>query len=241
MSKSVYSVVLMDDVVDAVDRLAYEAGTNRSNMINRILAEYVQLATPEQRMQDIFSSIMDAVSGQNALQLMLNASDAMLSMRSAIHYKYNPSMRYVVELYPHSTEELGEVRAGLRTQNPSLLLYIGQFYKLWAGLERAYLEGPPRRSEAQGGRYTRRLLLPRNVAASEEAGRAIAGYVALFDACLKTFDHLRTRRRAPRRRGCYRPAWTRDCGPVAACGPERSSGKPCAARLCPDSSDKICG
>ena len=165
MSKSVYSVVLMDDVVDAVDRLAYEAGTNRSNMINRILAEYVQLATPEQRMQDIFSSIMDAVSGQNALQLMLNASDAMLSMRSAIHYKYNPSMRYVVELYPHSTEELGEVRAGLRTQNPSLLLYIGQFYKLWAGLERAYLEGPPRRSEAQGGRYTRRLLLPRNIAA----------------------------------------------------------------------------
>ena len=119
MSKSVYSVVLMDDVVDAVDRLAYEAGTNRSNMINRILAEYVQLATPEQRMQDIFSSIMDAVSGQNALQLMLNASDAMLSMRSAIHYKYNPSMRYVVELYPHSNEELGEVRAGLRTQNPS--------------------------------------------------------------------------------------------------------------------------
>ena len=81
---------------------------------------------------------------------MLNASDAMLSMRSAIHYKYNPSMRYVVELYPHSTEELGEVRAGLRTQNPSLLLYIGQFYKLWAGLERAYLEGPPRRSEALG-------------------------------------------------------------------------------------------
>ena len=156
MSKSVYSVVLMDDVVDAVDRLAYEAGTNRSNMINRILAEYVQLATPEQRMQDIFSSIMDAVSGQNALQLMLNASDAMLSMRSAIHYKYNPSMRYVVELYPHSTEELGEVRAGLRTQNPSLLLYIGQFYKLWAGLERAYLEGPPRRSEAQGGRFGRK-------------------------------------------------------------------------------------
>ena len=62
MSKSVYSVVLMDDVVDAVDRLAYEAGTNRSNMINRILAEYVQLATPEQRMQDIFSSIMECAS-----------------------------------------------------------------------------------------------------------------------------------------------------------------------------------
>lgn len=206
MSKSVYSIVLMDNVVEAVDRLAYEAGTNRSNMINRILAEYVQLDTPEQRMQDIFSSIMDVVGGQNALQLMLNASDAMLSMRSAIHYKYNPSMRYVVELYPHSSEELGEVRASLRTQNPSLLLYIGQFYKLWAGLERAYLQGPARRCEAQGGRYTRHLLLPRSITTSEQAGHAIAGYVALFDACLKTyFDHLDDPAGAMRAvEGCYR-------------------------------------
>ena len=69
MSKSVYSIVLMDEVVEAVDRLAYEAGTNRSNMINRILAEYAQMATPEQRIQDIFSSIEEVVSRQNALQL----------------------------------------------------------------------------------------------------------------------------------------------------------------------------
>ena len=191
MGKSVYSIVLMDEVVQAVDRLAYEAGTNRSNMINRILAEYAQMATPEQRIQNIFSSIEDAISRQNALQLMLNASDAMLSMRSAIRYKYNPSMRYVVELYPHSPDALGELRASLRTQNPSLLLAIGQFYKLWIGLECVYLQGAPRRSETQGGRYTRRLLVPQTEMDSEAAGQAIAGYVALFDACLKTyFEHL---------------------------------------------------
>ena len=138
MGKSVYSIVLMDEVVEAIDRLAYEAGTNRSNMINRILADYAQMATPEQRIRNIFSSIEDAISRQNALQLMLNTSDAMLSMRSAIRYKYNPSMRYVVELYPHSPDALGELRASLRTQNPSLLLAIGQFYKLWTGLECVY-------------------------------------------------------------------------------------------------------
>ncbi len=205
MSKSVYSVVLMDDVVQAIDRLAYEAGTNRSNMINRILAEYAQLATPEQRIQDIFSSIMDAVSGQNALQLMLSASDAMLSMRSAIHYKYNPSMRYVVELYPHMGEEMGEVRAGLRTQNPSLLLYIGRFYKLWMQLEQAYLP-QPRRSKAEGGRFTRRLKMPQGVTSADEAGRAIAGYVGLFDDCMQTFfDHLDDPAAASRAvEGCYR-------------------------------------
>ena len=206
LSKSVYSIVLMDEVVEAVDRLAYEAGTNRSNMINRILAEYASMATPEQRVQDIFSSITDFVSEQNALQLMLSASDAMLSLRSAIRYKYNPSMRYVVELYPHSGEELGEVRAGLRTQNPSLLLAIGQFYKLWAGLEAAYLSGPPRKSDAQGGRFARRLRLPGHIATSEEAGHAIAAYIALFDACLKTFfEYLDTPADAPRAvEGCYR-------------------------------------
>jgi len=196
----------MDEVVEAVDRLAYEAGTSRSNMINRILAEYAQMATPEQRMQDIFSSIADVVREQTALQLMLSASDAMLSMRSAIHYKYNPSMRYVVELYTHPDGELGELRAGLRTQNPSLLLAIGQFYKLWAGMECVYLQGAPRRSEAQGARYTRRLLTPPGPASAEDAGHAIAEYIGLFDACLKTyFDHLNDPANALRAvESCYR-------------------------------------
>ena len=206
MGKSVYSIVLMDEVVEAVDRLAYEAGTNRSNMINRILAEYAQMATPEQRVRDIFSSIEEAVRRQNALQLMLGASDTMLSMRSALRYKYNPSMRYVVELYPHSAEALGELRASLRTQNAALLLAIGQFYKLWSGLECVYLQGAPRRSETQGGRYARRLLLPQQELDSERAGQAIAGYVALFDACLKTyFEHLNDAGGALRAvEGCYR-------------------------------------
>lgn len=212
MGKSVYSVVLMDDVVEAVDRLAYESGTSRSNMINRILAEYAQMATPEQRMQDIFSSITDAVRGQTALQLMLGASDAMLAMRSAIRYKYNPSMRYVVELYPHPEGELGEMRAGLRTQNPSLLLAIAQFYKLWAGMECVYLQGAPRRSEAQGARYTRRLLTPPGGADAEDAGHAIAGYVSLFDACLKTyFDNLEDSAAALRAvESCYRAGLTNE-------------------------------
>ena len=40
MNKSVYSLVLMDDVVEQIDRVAYEMNTSRSNMINQILAEY---------------------------------------------------------------------------------------------------------------------------------------------------------------------------------------------------------
>lgn len=37
MKKSVYSLVLMDDVVEAIDRMAYSMNTSRSNLINRFL------------------------------------------------------------------------------------------------------------------------------------------------------------------------------------------------------------
>ena len=137
MHKSVYSVVLMDDVVAAVDRLAYEAGTSRSNMMNRILAEYTELSTPEQQMQNVFSALSSMMEQQNIFKPIFSASDAMFTLRSALQYKYNPSMRYSVELYPHAEGAFGELRAGLRTQNPALLLYLSQFFRLWARLEAA--------------------------------------------------------------------------------------------------------
>ena len=41
MKKAVYSLVLSEDVVEAVDRMAYASGTSRSNLINQLLAESV--------------------------------------------------------------------------------------------------------------------------------------------------------------------------------------------------------
>ena len=149
-------------------------------------------------MQDIFSAITAVLDTQSALQPMLSASDAVYSLRSALQYKYNPSVRYVVELYPHAGEELGEFRAQLRTQNPTLLLYLSQFYKLWTKLEDACLHGPRRNCQAAGGRYTRVLRAPRNLTA-EQLGEALASYVRLFDSCLKAFfDDLSDADRAVR-------------------------------------------
>ena len=59
MQKSVYSIVLSDDVVAQIDRLAYRRNTNRSNMINQILAEYVSYVTPEKRMQKTFEQMQN--------------------------------------------------------------------------------------------------------------------------------------------------------------------------------------
>ena len=57
MKKTLYSLMLSEDVVHEVDLLAHKLGTNRSNLINQILAEYVDMVTPERRINDIFSAI----------------------------------------------------------------------------------------------------------------------------------------------------------------------------------------
>lgn len=57
LKRSVYSLVLSDDVIEAIDNMAYSLNTSRSNLINQILAEKVSLITPEKRMDSIFNEI----------------------------------------------------------------------------------------------------------------------------------------------------------------------------------------
>ena len=57
MKKTLYSLMLSEEVVREVDALAHRLGTNRSNLINQILAEYVDLVTPERRINDVLSAI----------------------------------------------------------------------------------------------------------------------------------------------------------------------------------------
>lgn len=57
MSKSVYSLVLTDEIVRAIDSLAYRMNTSRSALIDRILAEKLSMQTPEIRMRNIMENI----------------------------------------------------------------------------------------------------------------------------------------------------------------------------------------
>ena len=61
MKKSVYSLVLSDEVVKEADKLAYKLNKNRSGIINEILAEYLSLTTPEVRIKQILKSLEDSI------------------------------------------------------------------------------------------------------------------------------------------------------------------------------------
>lgn len=187
MNKSVYSLVLLDDVVEQIDRVAYEMNTSRSNMINQILAEYVSYTTPEKRMREIFSAVEQQLAGSNTFQVLLQPSESMFSFRSALAYKYNPTIRYSVELYRNRKPLLGELRVSLRSQNSTLLLYLLQFFKLWVRAEEAYLGRTE--STVEDGRFLRTLVLRGGAgdADNEAVGEAIAAYIDLFDRSLKTY------------------------------------------------------
>ena len=190
MNKSVYSLVLTDEVVGEIDRIAYEANTSRSNMINQILAEYVSYATPEKRMREVFGRVERMLLDGTAFEPLLQPSESMFSLRSSLSYKYNPSVRYSVELYKDDLPRIGELRVSVRSQNSALLLTMLQFFKLWAKIERGYIGEIE--CAIEDGRYLRRFRLAGGErATNEQIGESIGGYIRLLDRALKTyFDNL---------------------------------------------------
>ena len=181
MKKNIYSLVLSENVIAAVDRLAYERHTNRSNLINQILAEYVSYETPERRMQNVFDR-MQALLG-SAFQPLESTSSTMLTLRSALSYKYNPTVRYQVELYRMPQVAIGELKVSMRTQSATLSLLVMQFFKLWIKIEKEY--HPDSVATITDGRFIKRFVT--ETLDSEIVADGISAYVDAFDHALKTF------------------------------------------------------
>ena len=195
MNKSVYSLVLNDDVVGEIDRMAYEMSTSRSKLINQILADYVRFETPEKRMRQVFDRIDSQLVG-DMFQRMLQPSDSMFSLRSALSYKYNPTIRYSVELYPNADDWLGELRVSVRSQNATLMLTMLQFFKLWTRIETSYIG----RTECvmEDGRFSRKLRMPKGEPDYTAVGEAIADYINVLDRAIKAyFENLTNPQYAP--------------------------------------------
>lgn len=188
--KRVYSLMLDDGVVAAVDRLAYREGRTRSGMIESILAEYVSYVRPEERIRRAFSEITDLL-GRGGMLPVAPPSDTLLSLRSALVYKYNPTVRYSVQLYRTQEEGVGELRVSLRTQNRLLTDLMMRFFALWSELEARHIGAV--HAAFEDGKYVR-LLTPRDKSGARleetdatELGESIAAYIRAFDGALKIF------------------------------------------------------
>lgn len=171
MGKSVYSIVLSDDVVKAVDAKAYRLNTSRSALINRILAEQLGCETAEQKMRDVFEYIEGSLSG--AFKVINQASNSMFSLTSPVSFKYRPVAKYLIELDGNG----GRVRVEFRTSSSEFINYLNVFYEFFARLENMYLEDI--KIQFGGGKFIRSF--------KTADGEKISNYIRMFDESLKTF------------------------------------------------------
>jgi len=190
MQKSLYSLMLMDDVVRAIDNLALQQNTNRSNLVNQILAEYVSMTTPEMRVNNIFKSIEDLINqcGMNIIPYV-SPNQMTMSLKSSLEYKYRPTIKYEVSLYrtPQSAA-IGELDVVFRTQSEELIRAMTEFFRLWTTIESAYRRDVKITYALYDGRFTRSInVSPDRNYTSEELGNNISSYIQIFDKLVKGY------------------------------------------------------
>ena len=186
MKRSVYSLVLMDDVIKAVDKEAYKLGTSRSNLINQILAEHLSCVTPEMRMRDIFDSVSEMIN--NSFHIQQQRSASLMTLRTALEYKYRPTINYKVELERSPDEYLGTLKIHIRTQSQTLINMFNSFFAYRVRLESSLLKEKGRSDyvyELSSGSFQRKLFNPS--LSDEQTGEAISRYLNDINQSIQTY------------------------------------------------------
>ena len=137
MSKSVYSMVLSDEVISLIDDAAMKSGKSRSTLVNEILASYVGTSTSKQRIEEILTLVTEAFEPHRRMRVE-RKQQSTIDFLSALDYKYNPRVTYSVELFTED-EYTGYLKITLRTTNHVLITVINEFFNAFICLERKYL------------------------------------------------------------------------------------------------------
>ena len=194
MKKTLYSLLLDESVVREIDVLAHRSGLSRSALVNRILAEYAQLETPESRVEQIFTQINRLMLPFPELVPMLAPNAGGISLKSALDYKYRPTIRYEVELEQHSGGRFCRISLFYRTRSEELLQQLNLFFRYWVRFERAWRSplafSVPEFTSSEGC-LTRTVCLPPDLPHAEELARQISDGIRLFDELLKQFINHR--------------------------------------------------
>lgn len=189
MAKSLYSLILSDEVVNRIDILAARQNTSRSALVNQILAEYCSLMTPEKRIESIFDYVSRIFGDEGDIIPFVTPNQPTMYLKSSLEYKYRPTVKYDIRLYPHDGSEIGELNVTFRTQSRELIDMIGKFFAIWKSIEDKYISQAypiPITYSLSDGRFTRSIVLRENVEyTSESLAQSISDYVKILDKLLK--------------------------------------------------------
>ena len=190
MKKTLYSLMLNDEVVREIDARAHRMGTNRSALINQILAEYVDYTTPERRINDVLSAIEALMQPSRELVPFFAPNSFSMSLKSSLEYKYRPTVKYEVELFRGREESIGQLSVVFRTQSMALINAMTEFFRLWQQIEDAHLRpltGARIDYALYDGKFVRSIAAPDKDCSTDELAGALSEYIKLFDKLMKAY------------------------------------------------------
>lgn len=183
--------MLSEDVVREVDAVAHKLGTSRSNLINQILADYVNLTTPERRINDVFTALEQMMSPSRDIVPFFSPNTFTMSLKSSLAYKYRPTVKYEVELYRDAEDSIGELSVIFRTQSVALIQSMTDFFRIWKHVEdrelAPLLKGEPIRYALYDGKFVRSIALPSEPCTTEELAQVLSDYITTFDSLMKAY------------------------------------------------------
>ena len=195
MGKSLYSLILSDEVVSRVDRLASRQGLNRSQLVNRILAEYCSLVTPEKRIESVLGAVNRLMDGDGELASFFTPNQTAMFLKTSLEYRYRPTVRYDLRLLPEPRNGMiGELSVTFRTTSEELLALADRYFRLRIEAETlASPDNPPVFTLAPG-KFTRSIPAPPDGTEPEAFAARISEYVRLLDREMKAFIHDQNRK-----------------------------------------------
>ena len=195
MKKNLYSVVLLEEVVERIDKMAYEQNSNRSQLINEILADKVGLYTPQQKIKSIIGQINDTISILDNIQIKSINECGSISFGTYLKYKYKPTIKYSYEFYTTKDNKYALLKVSSRTKSEDLSLHLLNFFRLIKEIDKQRFDEIHSReavsniSNDSNNRYSREFLSGISLEEIEEnqIAQYLSSYLIMLDESLKYY------------------------------------------------------
>lgn len=186
---------MFDELIEVIDRLAYEKNTNRSQLINDILAKEVGLLTPEQRVSNIIDDIIRNIKIRPTnLQLVTKNEGNSLQYGTFLKYKYNPNIKYSFEFNTSNNKKYVMLKVNSRTTSRDLAAHLDNFFNIISYVDRQRSNeihssdiniSMPRNSN---NRFCRVFLSGMQESAREnEVAKFLSNYLLMIDQSMKYY------------------------------------------------------
>ncbi|MDO4289402.1 MAG: hypothetical protein Q4C55_09470 [Eubacterium sp.] len=187
MKKSVYSLMLFDEIVEKIDQIAYANNTNRSQLINDILAEKIGLETPEQKVQKILEQLdANLTDTLSVSQVNKNSS---IQFGKSLKYKYRPKIRYSYEFVNGSGGRYAVLKVSSRTKSEDLNEHFDQFFKKIHEVERKNLpEDLPVKEKLTNHKFIREFQKDGSIAGDvDQVSNYLTDYLKMIDSAMNLY------------------------------------------------------